>query len=235
LRQFEIYPPITVVIRTHNRLEKLKKCIKSVSSQYYSCNILVLNDGSTDNTTKWLADQNISFLSLKENVGPGEIIARGKHLITTPYYIILDDDDIWSINNTTEQFYNTIIDNPYSDFIDTGCYYHWGYLISTKLLLDCPNLSLWCRDDWYFDWIKNHAKNIVHIPINFYGYTKGDNTEFTYTDYYDKTLPISNNFYNSTSQEDNLIYINDEYHRSGMRERKVFDQIKSYYNYRKLY
>ena len=228
------FSPITVVIRTHNRLEKLKQCLNCIYNQYNSCKLLILNDGSSDDTTKWLSTQDVDYLSLKDNVGPGEILARGKHLITTPYYIILDDDDTWSRFDVIDFFYNTIIDNPYADFIDTGYSLHTGHLISTKLLLDCPNISAWSRDDWYFDWIKSNAKNLINKSFNFYSWDK-HNDDYRYSTLLDKTTVIIGDYYNRRNEENILNTIDNIYYSSNIKERKVFDQIKSYYETGKIY
>lgn len=231
------FSPITVVVRTHNRLKQLKECLKCIRNQYHSCKILVLNDGSTDGTSEWLATQDLDYLSLRTNVGPGEVLSRGKHLITTPYYIILDDDDVWSKFGVIDFFYNILIDYPQADFIDTGYALHTGHLVSTKLLIDCPNLSLWARDDWYFDWIKSHANHTCKCNVDFYGYTKYNESDDEYknswTDYYDNTLGVSKEFYNGNKSC--LRHIPHQYHIGGLRERKVFDQIKSYYETGKIY
>lgn len=231
LSQFINYPLITVVIRTHNRLEKLKECYKSIINQSTcGCKILILDDYSTDNTSEWLSKQsNISYLSIKENLGPGEILARGKYLITTPYYIILDDDDQWYNKNALKTFYNAIIDNPYSDLFDTGYYLHVGYLVSTELLINCPNLSLWCKDDWYFKWINRNAKNKTKIDsFKFYNWSKLSNNDTnSATDYYDNTFYVSDKFYDG--EFDNIKEnITENYHKGSLRERLVYDQIMSH-------
>ena len=233
LNAFDKNPLITVVIRTHNRLDRLKDCINSLKNQYCSCEILVLDDCSVDGTSFWLSSQGIAHMSLKTNLGPGEILGRGKYLITTPFYILLDDDDCWKRNDVTEKFYEILIENPETDFIDTGYFFHVGHLISTELLLDCPNLSLWARDDWYFDWVKNSAKNRIISNFDFYGYntTNGSNN---CSSILDKTVDVSSDFYNKKDEGKIIDYIDREYYKSSDKERKVFDQIKSYYSSGKL-
>lgn len=230
LNSFNKNPLITVVIRTHNRLDQLKECIKSVKNQYYSCEILVLDDCSVDGTSLWLSREGIPHMSLRTNLGPGEILGRGKYLITTPFYILLDDDDCWMRHDVTEKFYEILIENPETDFIDTQYSFHVGYLILTELLLDCPNLSLWARDDWYFDWIKNSAKNMIVSRFNFYRYNKTNPLSDKCSQILDKTMEISGEFYNKNDKEKIIKYIDQEYYKSSPRERKVFDQIKSYYS-----
>lgn len=51
-------PLISVIVRTRNRLRSLEKCIQSIrNSNYRDYEIVVVNDGSTDGTNEYLADQ----------------------------------------------------------------------------------------------------------------------------------------------------------------------------------
>ncbi|NQT91270.1 MAG: glycosyltransferase [Lentisphaerae bacterium] len=51
-------PLISVIVRTRNRLRSLEKCIQSIrQSDYPHYEIVVVNDGSTDGTAEYLANQ----------------------------------------------------------------------------------------------------------------------------------------------------------------------------------
>ena len=60
---------ITAVVVTFNRLELLKKGIESLRKQARLSNIIVVNNGSTDGTDKWLATQTDLRVINQENVG----------------------------------------------------------------------------------------------------------------------------------------------------------------------
>lgn len=47
---------ITAVVVTHNRLEKLKKCVDCLLNQDYPCDIIVADNDSTDGTGEWVTD-----------------------------------------------------------------------------------------------------------------------------------------------------------------------------------
>lgn len=60
---------ITAVVVTFNRLDLLKKGIESLRKQARLSNIIVVNNGSTDGTDKWLATQTDLRVINQENVG----------------------------------------------------------------------------------------------------------------------------------------------------------------------
>lgn len=230
LKSLDKIKPLTIVIRTHNRINELVNCVGSLYKQTYTPNILILDDNSNDETFRYVSNlKNVSYFKSNQNVGPGGIITYGKHLIQTPYYIILDDDDYYKDNNFVEAFYNIFIDNPDYDMYDSNYRLHWGSIVKTQKLLECPVLSAWAKDDWYFDWIKN---NSVHCPqiINnrFYKYiylnVEGkahlvDETNISF---------VIKNFYNEEKYDEILIYIDNMYHLCNEKERKVFDEAKKY-------
>lgn len=60
---------ICTVIVTHNRLALLKDAISALRSQTYDSTILVVNNGSTDGTRKYLDNQHNIIVINQENVG----------------------------------------------------------------------------------------------------------------------------------------------------------------------
>ena len=104
---------ISVIINVYNGEEYIEKCIKSVINQTYkNLEILIINDGSTDNTLKIcksFKDKRIKIittknlgLSLSRNIGIDN--SNGKYL-----YFIDADDFIES--DTIEYLYNLIKEN----------------------------------------------------------------------------------------------------------------------------
>lgn len=231
LSKFNELKLLTVVIRTHNRLSKLKQAICQLNNQTCVPEILVLDDNSQDKTRNWLSKyKNINYVSFNKNLGPGEILMRGRYMITTPYYIIMDDDDIWKHNDVVWNFYNCFIEKPDYDIYDTGGYLHVDFFVKTDLLLKCPMLPAWSRDDWYFDWIKRHGCVVENMTNNsFYCWNLSDEN--------DHASNINNTiigsamkmFYNGDDKEKILNEINCKYHLGNLRERKVFDQIRKYF------
>jgi hypothetical protein len=219
---------ITVVIRTHNRLPKLKHCIKSVLNQYYRPNILVLDDASDLETFEWCATKNIAYARFTQNCGPGEILMRGRHLIQTPYYIVLDDDDVWTNDNVINEMYDVIISHPNYDIYGDN-YYHTGNIVKTDLLLKCPMVPAWARDDWYYSWVKNNGFICpVKISFNFYGYNEDYDSSQAHNTQLFNLRNILDDFYNQKNYKEIIKLINERYYKSTSKERKVMDNIKQY-------
>ncbi len=87
---------VVAVVVTYNRLEMLKKCIKNLISQDYSCDILVVDNNSNDGTNKWAtAQDNLIYFNIGQNLGGAGGFNFGiKQAMKLKYdYIWLMDDD----------------------------------------------------------------------------------------------------------------------------------------------
>ena len=91
-------PLISVIVPTYNRAHFLKEAIESVLAQTYkNLEIIIVDDGSTDNTSKLVekfTDKRIIYL-YQDNKGVSS--ARNKGILKTKgeYISFLDSDDIW--------------------------------------------------------------------------------------------------------------------------------------------
>jgi teichuronic acid biosynthesis glycosyltransferase TuaG len=88
---------VSVIIPTYNRPRWLPETIESALKQTYSyVEIIVVNDGSTDNTEEVLEPyiDKIKYI-YKENGGPGSAVNAGIMAATGKYIARLDDDDIF--------------------------------------------------------------------------------------------------------------------------------------------
>jgi glycosyltransferase involved in cell wall biosynthesis len=88
---------VSVIIPTYNRPRWLPETIESVLNQTYSCiEIILVNDGSTDNTEEVLEPyiDKIKYI-YKENGGPGSAVNAGIMAATGKYIARLDDDDVF--------------------------------------------------------------------------------------------------------------------------------------------
>ncbi|MFW6046969.1 MAG: glycosyltransferase family 2 protein [Candidatus Woesearchaeota archaeon] len=91
---------VSVIIPTKDRLTALKKAINSIYNQTYPyTEIIVIDDGSTDDTPDFLLQEsksgNIIFFRNDISVGGGEARNIGIRNATGEYIAFLDDDDEW--------------------------------------------------------------------------------------------------------------------------------------------
>ncbi|MEW4241131.1 glycosyltransferase [Priestia megaterium] len=87
---------VSIIIPTYNRCNYLKESLDSVLAQTYpNKEVIVVDDGSTDETEKILKEYKpfITHIS-KENGGKSSAINLGMERVTGDYIWIFDDDDI---------------------------------------------------------------------------------------------------------------------------------------------
>lgn len=125
-------PLVSVVIPAYNAAETIVECLESVRAQTYkNLEVLVVNDGSTDNTLTILKqyasvhkDLNLKIYSI-ENSGPASArnyaIARSEG----EYVAFLDSDDRWASDKMEKQMAYFFC---YPELGMLGC----GYTIGTK-------------------------------------------------------------------------------------------------------
>lgn len=93
---FEIMIPlISIVIPTYNRANTVVNAIESVLHQHGDCEIIVVDDGSEDNTEEVLRqkfDSQIIYI-YQENCGVSAARNKGVSMATGDFLIFLDSDD----------------------------------------------------------------------------------------------------------------------------------------------
>jgi len=99
---------LSVIIPAYNEEKKLKntvlKCLEYLNQQNYSFEIIIVNDGSVDNTlgiAKKLSTQykTVKTIDLKINQGKGATVKAGMLSATSDYRLFLDADYATSIDN----------------------------------------------------------------------------------------------------------------------------------------
>lgn len=94
---------LSVIIPVYNVEEFIDRCLASVTTQSYKdFDIILINDGSTDNSGKkceeWATkDIRIKYIE-NQNIGLGATRNLGVTLAKTEYIIFLDSDDWWDKN-----------------------------------------------------------------------------------------------------------------------------------------
>lgn len=109
---------ISVIIPTYNTEQYIKECIDSVLNQtYQNFEIIVVNDGSTDNTLEVLANIKTDKLKVITIKNSGQGYARNMALkeATGDYIMFLDSDDY--IENVTFELAIKRIEEDKSDLV----------------------------------------------------------------------------------------------------------------------
>ncbi|MBR4529149.1 MAG: glycosyltransferase family 2 protein [Lachnospiraceae bacterium] len=85
---------ITVVIPNYNGLSELDGCVKSVLQELPLSSVIVVDDGSTDNSVSYIksAFPGIRVISYEENRGFAHAVNAGIQEVKTPYVFLLNND-----------------------------------------------------------------------------------------------------------------------------------------------
>jgi len=119
-------PRITVLIPTFNRENYLPLCLDSIFSQTLQPHqIIVVNDGSTDNTRNVLEPflSKIDYAEI-DNQGKSVAINHSLKMVTGDYLWILDDDDV-ALPDALERFVAPLEKHQEYDF-SFGSFYFAG-------------------------------------------------------------------------------------------------------------
>ncbi len=83
----------TIIIPNYNGLAFLKPCLRALSKQTAKdFAILVVDNGSTDGSAKWLQEEGVQAIFLPENTGFSGAVNAGIQACDTPYVILLNND-----------------------------------------------------------------------------------------------------------------------------------------------
>lgn len=90
----------SIILPTYNRSELLLRAVRSVVNQtYQDWELIIIDDGSTDNTENIVRDNfskdNRIIYSKKKNSGAPDSRNHGVNLATRKYLAFLDSDDTW--------------------------------------------------------------------------------------------------------------------------------------------
>ena len=123
-----ITPRVSVVIPAYNQAEYLGDAIRSVLSQtYQDFEIIVVDDGSTDNTPLVANEfsDNIRYIR-QENKGLAGARNTGIRNAKSTYIALIDSDDIW-LPNFLQKMMDLVAEDP-----DAFVYYCSARYIDTK-------------------------------------------------------------------------------------------------------
>jgi glycosyltransferase involved in cell wall biosynthesis len=114
---------------TYNRAQEIKESIQSVLNQTYEdLELIVINDGGTDETEKIINNFNSSkiiYCKLKENKGLSGALNEGIIRASGKYIAYLDDDDIYYPGHI-ETLVRFIEENPENDCVYSHAWWCFG-------------------------------------------------------------------------------------------------------------
>jgi GT2 family glycosyltransferase len=102
-----------VIIPTRNRKELLGKAITSALAQTVPVEVFVMDDGSTDGTGVFVAENfpTVHYQRSEVSIGPTGQRNRGADAATAPFIVTLDDDCVFSSPQTLERTLS-LFDHP---------------------------------------------------------------------------------------------------------------------------
>jgi glycosyltransferase involved in cell wall biosynthesis len=151
---------ISILIPTYNNASKISRCLDSAVGQTYkNVKIIVLNDGSTDNTKEVVMEyvnkyDNVFYYENEVNKGRGYSRNRILDFVDTRLSCWLDSDDYMALDKIEIQ-YEYFVNNPECN------------LLATPMMCLLPDNKM---EPGYsnYDFIKNvnlsNLKIINHIP-----------------------------------------------------------------------
>lgn len=99
---------VSAVITTRNRLNLLQRAVESVKQQTYkNIEMIVVDDGSSDNTKDWCNSQSLNYIRIEPGKGRGGNYARNLGIKASKgeYVAFLDDDDYWMPTKIEKQVF----------------------------------------------------------------------------------------------------------------------------------
>jgi len=95
---------VSIIIPTYNRLWSLPKAIESCRDTLLNIEIIVIDDGSTDGTAEWLAQQPKLTVITQHNLGKDWAVNAGMAIVKGKYIRFLDSDD-WLLPRSTDELF----------------------------------------------------------------------------------------------------------------------------------
>ncbi|MES2377404.1 MAG: glycosyltransferase family 2 protein [Bacteroidota bacterium] len=96
---------ISIIIPTYNRLWSLPKAVNSCYDPAVNIEVIIIDDGSTDDTWQWLNQQDNVIAIKQENMGKGWAVNKGFNIATGKYIRFLDSDD-WILPGSSAKLFH---------------------------------------------------------------------------------------------------------------------------------
>lgn len=128
---------VSIVIPAYNQGEYIVDALESAVNQTLACEVIVVNDGSTDNTSDVLKDYDVKVIT---QVNKGLASARNTGIMnaTGEYILFLDADDI--LNENCAERLLTIAETQNADIV-AGSFKTFGTSNETVVLQPNPTID----------------------------------------------------------------------------------------------
>lgn len=118
---------LSIIIPMYNTGRFVNKCIGSIKSTFLNFEIIIIDDGSEDNSfqiVNEIAEFNNKIILVRtENGGPGEARNLGLGMAKGKFITFIDSDD-WIIDNALDILYKEITDNNLDIVIGNALFYY---------------------------------------------------------------------------------------------------------------
>ncbi len=121
-------PLISVIIPTYQHAASLPACLESIFAQTYQpLEVIVVDDGSTDNTQEVLASYQGRIVSIKQaNAGSNPARNRGLKEARGEY-VIFCDADVTMSPKMLETMLQTLEQHPHASYAYSGFWFGWKH------------------------------------------------------------------------------------------------------------
>ena len=123
------YPKVSVIIPTYNRAHLILRVLKNISEQSYdNLEIIIVNDGSSDNTSRLVSeykDPRVIYLEHRQNMGLPAARNTGLKSSSGDIIAFQDTDDLW-VRNKLEKCIEKFRSNGKIDIVYSGSYRYHG-------------------------------------------------------------------------------------------------------------
>jgi glycosyltransferase involved in cell wall biosynthesis len=109
---------VSIIIPTYNRLWSLPQAIESCRNTKCEVELIVIDDGSTDDTWEWLAQQQDIVVLQQPHLGKCWAVNKGFSIARGNYIRFLDSDDMLAEGSIDEQF--TLAEKTNCDIVVSG-------------------------------------------------------------------------------------------------------------------
>jgi len=141
---------LSVIIPAYNEAERIKKTILSVqgylSRQNYDWEIIVISDGSKDNTAEAARQEGVKVIDNKTNQGKGAVVKQGMLTAQGDYRLFMDADNSTKIENL----------DKFWEFFDKG----YDVVIASIGLKDSKILE---KTGWHRRMLGKFSKYLIQI------------------------------------------------------------------------